>query len=264
MKKNLISARIVIILTLCFVCSLSVSGEENADIVDFQSDSIRYENELIEIKTMLSKNNTFSSVEKDKIVYDYDNAYKCFEFQDVNIISQFKKTQSFEALISDNYSWKIPTANEVYTIKENNNEWEIIGFNETGTGINAEKIDFNFLKTAASKSFKSNEKLDYKIVKSNKYHTTFIFIKSQNNEIIIASGSRPDLTGLENGRIYSANEAIQILSKSFNEEYRPYQDGGVGIKNSLFKPGFLIPLTIVLIGLCVATVIFIKKRLTPR
>ena len=47
MKKNLISARIVIILTLCFVCSLSVSGEENADIVDFQSDSISYENELI-------------------------------------------------------------------------------------------------------------------------------------------------------------------------------------------------------------------------
>jgi hypothetical protein len=92
----------------------------------------------------------------------------------------------------------------------------------------------------------------------NPYHTSFVLCEIDNSEYLIPYGSRPDLTGLENGKLYTRKEVSQILSQTFGNGYSPNDNAG-GPANVMHT---LIPIALIasFVFLCVATFLLYRNN----
>jgi len=154
--------------------------------------------------------------------FDMSNAYKAYNFIDENIVEEYKKTGSFEQLISDKYTWKIPTStNYLITMRKNEdkNDWKVMAIsNELQNDMLKSAVDItnttNISEIIINEN-KINEVQKFKYVISNLFGTTFTYLSADDKEYIIPYGTRPDLTGLDNGCLYEVEDAINILDAHF-------------------------------------------------
>lgn len=93
------------------------------------------------------------------------------------------------------------------------------------------------------------------------HHTTFILFSDQGELSVIPYGSRPDLTELKNGELYSLNKALDILSESMSlpviagDLY-----GGAAAPESSEMLPVIIPSVLFLVIIVLFAVMMVNKR----
>ena len=94
------------------------------------------------------------------------------------------------------------------------------------------------------------------------YHTNFLYMKTADGEYLIPYGSRPDLTDLENGELYTPQEVSEILAVSFESGYSADENAGLGTQNSDTMTTLAIGGVVALVALAGGTIFLILKRQT--
>ena len=92
------------------------------------------------------------------------------------------------------------------------------------------------------------------------YHTNFVYMKMADGEFLIPYGSRPDLTGLENGELYTPQEVSNTLAISFDGVYSTDENAGVATQE--YRNDDLNGGAVALVVLVVGAVFLIRKQLT--
>lgn len=127
--------------------------------------------------------------------------------------------KSVSEAISSDYVWDVPNeAEQVFRIRVIDGQWKVIGYS---TPLAGEKdpsiIDLDLVDAAIAELAKSYDVSDIQVqcFLADMYFANFVYITTPDNEYLIPFAARPDFTGLENGRLYTALEASQILVENF-------------------------------------------------
>jgi len=211
-------------------------------------------NDFTEVKSILEDkgkvgrliNGINSTINLDTNELDAAKAFKVFRFKRHDIVQGYQESGSLVDLVSDEYTWVLPLNDvgiKIVIIKDpENNNWRISGVNNTLTGLKkvSPDIEYDLAKMANEIPL---EQIDYlSFVKADMYFTEFILLANDDGEYVIPYGTGPDLTGLENGKVYDAKTAINILAENFAGENGNY-DGGAG-NNIGFKQSLVLLLIV--------------------
>lgn len=111
---------------------------------------------------------------------------------------------------SDNYLWILPAANgNVIRVQSVEDRWQVIGYSTPSETVReTDVINFDLLPETTGDSL-----LCFEIPE---YHTSFVYCVTAEGVRLIPYGSRPDLTGLANGKAYAIGEVQKILGDAFN------------------------------------------------
>ena len=111
-------------------------------------------------------------------------------------------------------------------------------------------------------SAETNELSELLCFEAAMYHTNFLYMKTADGEYLIPYGSRPDLTDLENGELYTPQEVSEILAVSFESGYSADEIAGLGTQNSETMTTLAIGGVVALVALAGGTIFLILKRQT--
>lgn len=149
-----------------------------------------------------------------------DSAYPVHLFEHPDFVSYYREHGRIDTNIQPDYRWNVPTSNGylVAVGQGSSGAWDKIsmigtdflpteGLPDISGVFDREKL----LKTIEScPEIQTVSQISY--IDSPMYtSTTFIYIRSGEQEFLIPYGPRPDFTGLENGRLYPMEEAADIL-----------------------------------------------------
>ncbi len=255
MKKSLWCFLIgILLLALLWMAAAADSGR----LAD--QDQVRFSDEFQSVRSALQKAEGLPLAPGEQ--FDYENAYKVYEFAEPDIITQFQKQGSIQGILSDTFTWYVPTsAQNLAYVRRAEDGWEVLRFQKQNISdalAQSAIVDKATLSRTLSQKLRGAAELRY--VVSNRYHTTFAYIRSEDGEYLVPYGSRPDLTGLANGTVYKADEAIDILRENFGEEPASGDaDGGPGVSLG-GKPGWVLLGCVCIGGMVCAAVCFIKKK----
>lgn len=190
--------------------------------------------------------------------------YKLYSLETPDFINEISKGSDLKDLISSDYVWVLSSSTDT-TVKVNNNEdkWTVIGFKTPVRGkTDDDLIDFNQI-LALLEEVKINSEVSKDSVlcfEASMYHTSFVYIPTSKKVFLIPYGSRPDLTGLENGKLYDVQEVAEILDKAFATNHEA--DSGLVVnldKPDSFSVGFII-LGVFIVLIVTFGVVFISLK----
>jgi len=164
-----------------------------------------------------------------------EGAYKVYGLLNPDIVDTYKKQASIRDVISDEYKWQVPTENfDLVTVRkaQTANTWELVGvvFNDETDSMRSKVVNKSSLHTAISSRVKEISNLQY--IDCPMYFTTFAYLESGGQEYLIPYSTRPDLTGLENGKMYTASDTVAILYTNFGERVPDY-NGGIAPRDTV-------------------------------
>ena len=221
------------------------------------------------IKNLMTENYINVSKDKDSILSIYNNsfkeisqelkkdgysdlknlnnskAYKVYKIESPNLVEGFKKNNSLQGLISNEYIWEFPIYNnkeQIITtcniarnpmledlkkkgvkfsketeeiIKKNQGKLEVY---QVGNNIPLDWVSFLLDVDKINKRLEENNFINLdsiKIVSLPHFYTYILYIKDKDFEYGIPMGIREDLTKLENGKLYKISDIVSILETSF-------------------------------------------------
>ena len=293
MKAYRITALVLIVLfAFTMVCSAK-SAE------DFVKDAEKENKaELKELQKLLDEDSEFlssmmlslnSDVDPKEMLKKLksDNAYKKYQTTS-NAVKYYKDNNNFSSCISDDYYWIVPLSDEgIYiSFRNENGKWQWSG---SGNSLKYPVDDVNGPKEAvdfSTKGIVNRLKDEFKkkdidqlcFVSDSSYYIDFIYISVEGVEYLIPYSHRPDFTGLKNGQLYTAGEALQTLEANMggpvNGSAPPYPGSGGGLGKETDSAAttevaeqasfawiyYAAAGAIVLIGLAALAVVIIKKR----
>ncbi len=158
-------------------------------------------------------------------------SYKVFSLKDPELLPALQNGSDLSGLISDEYVWIVVTAaNQSIRAAQVDGEWEVLGYStppsETATANVVQLEPLNTELAALSASQTSIGRLV--CFEAPMYHTDFVYMDASDGAFLVPFGSRPDLTGLENGKLYTPEEAGGILSASFGGAQSENGNAGIG------------------------------------
>ena len=267
MNKKTISILIFLsTLTLVVNCSIITIFADNYDDTSeikniYDSTEIGEVFQTIENDALINNSTATYENSEQKINNEELSPYKIYsispqEFSDINIDYVVKNK-----IKSDDYKWIVPDNNKrVIKVGKKQGKWEVLGYstfenNTEGAEILLSKSVNNILTTTHESvltnsvdGIKNNNLSEtYICFEIPQYHTYFVGLFSDNESYVIPYGSRPDLTGLENGKKYSIENANKILTVNFGITESNYDNGG-GISNKTNNNTLLILLVPVIIS----------------
>ena len=288
---------LTIILIILFSFTIVCSAKSAEDFVkDAEKEN---KAELKELQKLLDEDSEFlasmmlslnSDVDPKEMVKKLksDNAYKKYMIQH-DIFDYYNETGDFRGVISDQYYWIVPLSDEgiyiSFSRNENDNSWQW-----SGTGNNLkypiddinspkESVDFSMkgIVKRLKDEFKKKDIDNIYFLGDSAYWCDFVYLSVEGVEYLIPYSRRPDFTGLKNGQLYTAREAIKILQESLGVPTSGsapdiFEGGGFGKETdsaattevaeqaSFAWLYFAIPGAIILIGLAVTAAVIIKKR----
>lgn len=159
-----------------------------------------------------------------------ETSYKMFSLKDPELLSALQNGSDLSGLISDEYVWIVVTAaNQSIRAARVDGEWEVLGYStppsETAAANVVQLEPLNTELAALSASQTSIDRLV--CFEAPMYHTDFVYMDTSDGAFLVPFGSRPDLTGLENGKLYTPEEVGGILSASFGGAR--FEDGNAGM-----------------------------------
>lgn len=162
--------------------------------------------------------------------YDADTAkYKIYKLSQPDMVVQLNNGKSVSDCLSTEYSWTVEAPGKLFVVVEEQGEWRVAGYQyledeQSKAGI----IDTAVLERNDIALNKSAQDAEILFFEAPLYFTNFVYYTSNETEYLIPYGSRPDLTLLENGKVYTAKEVADILTESFNlnELNDPNGNGG--------------------------------------
>lgn len=162
--------------------------------------------------------------------------YKLYALGVFDFVAQINSGKTLEELITEDYVWIVPTLdNQKIKVTEKKGEWCVSGYSVPSSVSDATDIiqleDISTAAQAFSNDSRNIEKIQ--CIEAPLYHTNFVFILMEEGEFLIPYGSRPDLTGLENGAMYSVREVCDILQNKNHAdvENSPNIDSGLPISS---------------------------------
>lgn len=238
-----------------------------ASVIDFATG---WENKQSELSQIESKYGTNMEIAHDSIPY-YDKAYIVYYFDDLKM-NQYDKTDSFKEMITDYYTWKVPTEGDGLVTVANLQD---VGWLTTECVSPYQKIkspwnliiDKNLVASTVRQISSNISNLKY--VESFYYLTTFVYFESDGKEYLIPFSANPNFNGLENGKIYDPDEVVSTLEKSMGIPDPNAKDvfggaaGSAPQSNSLNFTFLIIGSSVALIILAGAA-IFVYKRKTAK
>lgn len=279
MNKKTISILIFLsTLTLVVNCSIITIFADNYDDTSeikniYDSTEIGEVFQTIENDALINNSTATYENSEQKINNEELSPYKIYsispqEFSDINIDYVVKNK-----IKSDDYKWIVPDNNKrVIKVGKKQGKWEVLGYstfenNTEGAEILLSKSVNNILTTTHESvltnsvdGIKNNNLSEtYICFEIPQYHTYFVGLFSENESYVIPYGSRPDLTGLENGKKYSIENANKILTVNFGITESNYDNGG-GISNKTNNNPLLILLVPVVLLILLLLILFFKPK----
>ena len=227
MKKFTVALTLIAL----FISTTFICGAKSAEnlIKDEEKNS---KAELKQIQELIDYDSEFltsmmpslnASVDKNQIKKSMktDNAYKQYRLNSVYIYDDYTKNGNFGSMISDDYNWIVPLYNEnIYiSFSKKSGSWQFggAGSSLSFTDDNGNKLDLDFSLKGILKKLKKEKGItnadEIKYVSSDRVN--FIYVLTDGTEYLIPYCSRPDFTELENGKIYTAAEALDIYNSDF-------------------------------------------------
>lgn len=229
MRKR-IAGCITGLLVLAFMTS-SILATNSGDVMEQLNDSVNATNEWVQIEATVESYIADAVVESikgsGKVLYN--EAYKAYDFTQHDFIHAYDDAKSLEALISENYMWIVPTSTDAQfrVVQNNKGEWITAGYVES-TGQD-DRITTADMLSVAGQADKLQQALVSKRLISHMYYTEFIYMLTEGGEYVIPNCDRTDFTGLENGKVYLASEAVKTLREHYPEgEVGHDEDMGAG------------------------------------
>lgn len=171
------------------------------------------------------------------------SAYKVYTSNASWFFEKLSEGVSVSELVDDEYHWLLPRNNSVaYVRKGEDNKWEAVGSATAPTDddtIKSNIVRFDEVNAAINSLEEQSEAKDIRCVNLPEYHSYFVFVTLSDAIYVVPYSTRPDFTGLENGALYTSDEAMAILKQNMGEVYTegdPNADpmaipaGGVGYK----------------------------------
>ncbi len=212
MKKN----GIIIVLSIAFfncIC-FSVFAQDNTDYNNFESLFDEKEYEII--VDVINGSNLFNAESTD-IHSNYDSAdntvYKQYSLYADELITADANGEKLSNYLSDTYCWIVEKSGCFVKVVFKDGEWEAIGYATYTQDSDTDIIDTSEFEQKLSTLQSKNEGVDIDTAFFNiaAYKTSFAYISVGNKEYLIPYGSRPDFTGLENGKLYTVAEIADKL-----------------------------------------------------
>lgn len=239
------------------------------------------------VKDLLKKsqNIDIKGIKKDMLI-------KAYKFNSSDFVFDYKKDKDFNKTISKKYFWlgsavdnnekyvsmitfskeitadefdklhqkyknETEKSNALANINENNGKW-IVG----GIGKDLLEDQFNFISDSSKvekfllrNGIKNPSEIKFVLAESHK--TNILYIKEENKEYGIPFGRTPEFTGLQNGKLYSITDIVNILAKISNTTNTQVNTDGGGTNNSKNLIQNKITITIAITILFSAAVLFI-------
>lgn len=271
MKFYKIISSIAASIVACIIFSVSVFAAET-DIESFKT--VFDTSEFSEIEEAVKSDQLLI---KDKIV-DKDSAvlfgsseitaYKLYSIRTSDFIDAMLVETNGRDIISDDYVWVVATPeNQIIRVAKNDqNEWRVLGYKEfDDKEAQTDIVQESKLNSDIESRFDGN--VQYCVFfEVSMYNTTFAYIEVEGEHYYIPFGSRPDLTGLENGKFYSSTEVGSILNKMFPDVYRSEENSGSRMNvsresqsNEKTRP-IIISVVGVVTVICIGLLIINKRR----
>lgn len=173
--------------------------------------------------------------------FQMERAYPLYSLKDPNLVAAYRSSGTFGDNISGDYTWNVPTSAGflVRVRQKESGDWAEAGFSDEflekeGAENCSALTDQARLIRTMEESGRIQTVTDVRYVDARLYtSTTLIYIKADGAEYLIPYGPRPELTGLQNGKLYSAGEVVEILAAAspYDEVYSNLADvkyGGAG------------------------------------
>ena len=170
--------------------------------------------------------------------FDLENAYWVNTFGGIDFVKEYEKTGELSSLITDkNGYWVIPTDTGYEASARD--EGSGLTFSGLAYPMNPEAAalagEKDITKRAILEKVLQEEGLENHVfnscyINSGSYRTLFYYCKnSDGEELLIPYGSRPDFTGLINGKVYHVPEVTEILQQTMPQsETENWTNGGGG------------------------------------
>lgn len=111
------------------------------------------------------------------------------------------------------YKWTVPVNSNEVTVAKTGGKWEVVG-----SGTISDISDIIDVKSFKHQYADRYEDMNMVCVNVVDYHTPFILYTLNGKGYVIPYSSRPDFTGLKNGKSYSLKEAQKILKMNFSDD----------------------------------------------
>ena len=233
--KKVFTTFFVSIILLTFGAFYVSAISSQSEMIYKSSPAIYNESEFAEVEkaisndSILKKNNVATSLQKSKSAEQVEQPYKLYTINDPMFLSKLSDSKAVNKILQNDYEWIVPTdENTTIRVDKIDNQWEVIGYSEA-VETNTDRIDFKKVeaKTSVSSNIKNAELKKSVCFEIPNYHTEFVYLSDSKNNYLIPFSSRPDLTGLNNGQLYTVEKAQKILESHFGtENVKPDENGG--------------------------------------
>lgn len=255
----------VIIPSICFANNLS--DQNIIDIFNKRNIELKEEKNNLKMNFDSYKEQYKYALNIEDFNIDTENLQKIYQFINPDIVKGFKEKGTLKELISKDYNWHITSMNKnnekkiniVLKKLEESKEWIAIGMSDVSEHRNIINVmDDNVIKYILKESeFDKVSNIQY--IKSHMYRTTFFYFVSNHKEYVIPYGTRPDLTGLKNGKIYEVENAISILEKMFSNVNRATDFTGANTMHNTQKSNYIF---FAIIAIIIFGALFKSKKLS--
>lgn len=270
-----------LIVVFCLISTIIITNMLSIEVYANDNDKDNIKSKIIENKLLNEKEDkivkaidSFNNNKESFIVLGDDNAsemkvksYNTKEALTLYILpdlflSKYSKEGGLGSLISDESQISVTVTFEngdkgISTLSfDENGEAEVLGIT---SNLRQDSIipDFDTLTDIIYE--KVTKVKDIKFAHSFRYYTTFVIIETKDNEYVVPYSQAPDMVGLNNGEIYSSEEAVEIMASIFDEEAALTAgdtNGGTPIKSQMN----LFPmLLIITLALAMLTILSVKR-----
>lgn len=272
MKRTKFFLSLYLTLILLFSLSPSVNATNSAPIYT-NTKKIFEINEYKEVITAVSNAGLLQDAQAEKKVTSgilaEDAGYKLFTLSSPDFLKSLQKKDPISSFITNEYVWVVSAQDKMVKVNDKGGEWSVIGYSESGSDLLSTTALSGMIDLSSVNSLLSAKAGDGADVTgatvcfdAPMYHTSFVLCDIGGSEYLIPYGTRPDLTGLENGTLYSRQQVTDILSENFGTSYSGDHNTGGGSSHKPMKVILLVLFGISSLMLCIAFLMLLfKKRL---
>lgn len=218
--------------------TLAFAADTNASFYDdfFDAEEYNEVREAILNTDILYENGVLSDMQiRSDAGSQLSDSYKMHTLDQIDLVAALQDGVSLSEIISDDYVWIVLTPdNEAIRVDEVDGKWTVLGYSTPASeNATTDLIQIDTVNEEVSTlSADTSEVAELLCFEATMYHTNFVYMKTADGEFLIPYGSRPDLTGLENGELYTPQEVNKILSVSFGGSYSANENAGVGTQSA--------------------------------
>lgn len=207
-----------------------------------------------------------STINENGIISNqFGNSYKIYSLVDPDFVTALQNGKNLSEIISNQYIWILPTKdNSTIKVIEESGEWRVIGYSRPRTtGVVTDLVDMNTVDDAVSDLQVEHGTYDISVqcFSAGMYYTNFAYLSINNHDYLIPFGKRPDITGLDNGKVYTPQEVCEILETLTTISAE--NNGGVGgtLHHTFgLYTGPVVAISIVAVGFIVSILIVVKNK----